>query len=67
MQISSRFTIALHILTAIETFKNQYRITSGLLASSIQVNPVVIRNISLQLKATGDSESLPRPQWHNTA
>lgn len=53
MQISSRFTIALHILTAIETFQGQFRITSRFLSSSIQANPVIIRNILLQLKAAG--------------
>ena len=53
MQISSRFTIALHILTAIETFQGQYRLTSRVLAGSIQANPVIIRNILLQLKAAG--------------
>jgi DNA-binding IscR family transcriptional regulator len=53
MQISSRFTIALHILTAIETFKGQFALTSDFLASSVQVNPVIIRNILLQLKVAG--------------
>lgn len=53
MQISSRFTIALHILTAIETFQGQFRITSRFLSGSIQANPVIIRNILLQLKAAG--------------
>lgn len=53
MQISSRFTIALHILTALETFQGQFRITSRFLSSSIQANPVIIRNILLQLKAAG--------------
>ena len=53
MQISSRFTIALHILTAIETFKDEYHVTSEFLASSVQVNPVIIRNILLQLKTAG--------------
>lgn len=53
MQISSRFTIALHILTALETFQWQYRLTSRFLAGSIQANPVIIRNILLQLKAAG--------------
>jgi DNA-binding IscR family transcriptional regulator len=51
MQISSRFTIALHLLTALETFKGQFRLTSDFLAGSVQVNPVIIRNILLQLKA----------------
>ncbi len=53
MQISSRFTIALHILTALETFQGQFRITSRFLSGSIQANPVIIRNILLQLKAAG--------------
>lgn len=53
MQISSRFTIALHILTALETFKGQFRLTSDFLAGSVQVNPVIIRNILLQLKTAG--------------
>ena len=53
MQISSRFTIALHILAALETFKGRFRLTSQFLSGSIQVNPVVIRNILLQLKAAG--------------
>lgn len=53
MQISSKFTIALHILTAIETFQGQFRITSRFLSGSIQANPVIIRNILLQLKAAG--------------
>ena len=53
MQISSRFTIALHILIAVETFQKQYRVSSSLLAKSIQVDPVIIRKILLQLKAAG--------------
>ena len=53
MQISSRFTIALHILTAIETFKDEYRLTSEFFAGSVQVNSVIIRNILLQLKSAG--------------
>ena len=53
MQISSRFTIALHILTCIEEFKIDYKITSDFLSSSINVNPVVIRRILQKLKAAG--------------
>ena len=59
MQISSRFTIALHILTALETFKGRFRLTSEFLASSVQVNPVIIRNILLQLKAA-EMVQIPR-------
>ncbi len=54
MQISSRFTIALHIFACIDFFNNsEYSVTSDFLAKSIQVNPVIIRNILLQLKAAG--------------
>ena len=53
MQISSRFTIALHVLTALETFKGQFPLTSDFLSGSVQVNPVIIRNILLKLKAAG--------------
>lgn len=45
MQISSRFTIAVHVLIAIETFKNDHKITSEFLASSANVNPTVIRRL----------------------
>lgn len=51
MQISSRLTIATHIMMCIDTFKNEYKLTSEFLASSVNVNPVIIRNILSQLKA----------------
>lgn len=50
MQISSRFTIAVHVLICIESFKDDYKVTSEFLASSVNVNPVVIRRILQQLK-----------------
>ena len=50
MQISSRFTIAMHILTYIPAADQKERVTSEVLAKSIQVNPVIIRNILSQLK-----------------
>ena len=50
MQISSRFTIAIHILTAIDTFQNDYKVTSDFLAGSINVNPVIIRRTMQSLK-----------------
>ncbi len=53
MQISSRFTIAVHILVCIDVFKNQYKLTSDFLAGSVNVNPVIIRKILSQLKASG--------------
>ena len=53
MQISSRFTIAVHILTCIDYFADEYTITSDFLAGSVGVNPVIIRQVILQLKAAG--------------
>lgn len=53
MQISSRFTIAVHMMTCMETFKEDYKITSDFLASSIHVNPVIIRRLLSQLKEAG--------------
>ena len=53
MQISSRFTIALHVFAAIDYFGNDYKITSEFLAGSIQTNPVIIRNILSQLRDSG--------------
>lgn len=56
IQISSKFTIAIHILTCIDYFYKvgQKRlITSEFLASSIQVNPVIIRQIISKLKSAG--------------
>lgn len=53
MQISSRFTIAIHILICINTFKCDRKVTSEFLASSVNVNPVVIRRLLQQLKSAG--------------
>lgn len=53
MQISSRFTIAIHMFACIDTFQDEYKITSDFLASSIQVNPVIIRKLLSQLRNAG--------------
>ena len=53
MQISSRFTIAIHILACIDYFQDSCSVTSEFLAGSIQVNPVIIRQILLKLKSAG--------------
>ena len=53
MQISSRFTIALHIFACVDTFQDKYKVTSDFLAASINTNPVIIRKILSQLKNAG--------------
>lgn len=53
MQISSRFTIALHIFACIDTFGQDHKITSEFLADSVNVNPVIIRKLLSQLKGAG--------------
>ena len=51
MQIPSRFTIAVHILTLIAQNKgNETKLTSDLMAGSVGVNPVIIRKTLSQLK-----------------
>ena len=53
MQISSRFTLAIHIFACIDTFGSEYKITSDFLAGSTNVNPVIIRKNLGQLKGAG--------------
>mgnify|MGYP002511169258 CR=1 FL=1 len=53
MQISSRFTLAIHIFVCIDTFGKEYKVTSDFLAGSTNVNPVIIRKILGQLKGAG--------------
>ena len=53
MQISSRFTIAIHVFACIAMFQDKYKLTSDFLAGSVNVNPVIIRKILMQLKAAG--------------
>jgi Rrf2 family protein len=50
VQISSRFTIAIHMFACIDTFSDQ-KMTSDFMASSIGTNPVIVRKILQQLKA----------------
>lgn len=52
MQISSRFTMAIHMFACIDTFKDQ-KMTSDFMAGSIGTNPVIIRKLLQQLKAAG--------------
>lgn len=50
MQISSRFTMAIHMFACIDTFSDQ-KMTSDFMAASIGTNPVIIRKILQQLKS----------------
>ena len=53
MQISSRFTIAIHILICVDLYGADAPATSESLAGSIGVHPVVIRRILGQLRRAG--------------
>ncbi|MGN0728182.1 Rrf2 family transcriptional regulator [Treponema sp.] len=53
MQISSRFTLAVHIFACIEQFAKTSKVTSDFLAGSTNVNPVIIRKLLGQLKNAG--------------
>ena len=52
MHFSTRFTVAIHTLLCIEYFKDEKN-TSEFIASSVGVNPVVIRRVLGQLKKAG--------------
>ena len=53
MQISSRFTIATHMLIILALEGKKQKLTSDILASSVGVNPVIIRKTLSQLKNAG--------------
>ena len=53
MQITSKFTIAAHIITAIDYFKDSEKVTSNFLAGSVGANPVIVRNVMGNLKESG--------------
>lgn len=53
MQISTKFTIAIHILTAVTYFSKDRKVTSDFLSQSAGSNPVIIRNIMSQLRKAG--------------
>ena len=53
MQIGSKFTIGVHIITAIDYFKGMDRVNSEFLAGSIGVNPVIVRTVISKLRESG--------------
>jgi DNA-binding IscR family transcriptional regulator len=52
MRISTKCSIALHLLVLLEVFKDK-KLTSELLAMSIGSNPVIVRNLIGSLKKAG--------------
>ena len=57
MQITSKFTAAVHILTCIDIFGGQMRVTSDFLSGSTGVNAVIVRNVLGQLRNAGIVET----------
>lgn len=53
MQISSKFTIGVHLLAVIDYLGENEKVTSSILAGSIGVNPVIVRNVMGNLKEVG--------------
>ena len=53
MQIGSKFTIGVHIITALDYFRDMDRVNSEFLAGSIGVNPVIVRTVISQLREAG--------------
>ena len=57
MQITSKFTAAVHILICIEVFGGEMRVTSDFLSGSTGVNAVIVRNVLGQLREAGIVET----------
>ena len=53
MKITNRFTVAVHTLLCIHAFSKGRKVTSEFIASSVKVNPVIIRRTLGQLKEAG--------------
>lgn len=53
MKINSNFSIAVHILLCISQLSGEQKVTSTLIASSVNVNAVIIRKILGMLKKAG--------------
>ena len=57
MQITSKFTVAVHIITCIDIFGGQMRVTSDFLSGSTGVNAVIVRNVLGLLRTAGIVET----------
>lgn len=53
MRVSSRFPIAVHVMLCIAQFGATNKVTSGFIANSVNVNPVIIRQVTGKLKDAG--------------
>ncbi|MDE5640920.1 MAG: Rrf2 family transcriptional regulator [Bifidobacterium castoris] len=53
MRISSRFPIAVHVMLCIAHFGATSKVTSSFIADSVNVNPVIIRQVIGKLKDAG--------------
>ncbi len=53
MQITSRFTFAIHTMLCIAYFSEKRKVTSNFISLSTNANPVIIRRILGQLKKAG--------------
>jgi Rrf2 family protein len=58
MNVSTRFTVALHILTLLASTPGE-PLTSEFIAGSVNTNPVVIRRLLALLRNTGFVQSRP--------
>ncbi|MBK5254250.1 MAG: Rrf2 family transcriptional regulator [Peptostreptococcaceae bacterium] len=59
MQITSRFTLAIHTMLCIASFSSSRKVTSNFIAESTNSNPVIIRRLIGQLKEAGLVEVKP--------
>lgn len=50
MQISSRFTMAIHMFVCMDVFGQEQKVTSNFMTASIGTNPIIIRKLLQQLK-----------------
>ncbi len=53
MQITSKFTIAIHLLACIEVFHGQFPVNSSFFAKSIGANRVIVRGVMSALNKAG--------------